>query len=171
MYDRVLVTLDGSSFSEAILPEVSRLVAETPARVHLLTVAEDPKGTAAYMEKEPLAAGIPAPGGIVQTSPAPIVENRVQATERLKGESRAYLEGKAEDLRTSGLSVETSVRFGDAVEQIVGYAGDHYIQLIMMATHGHTGLARLVVGSVTERIIASRVCPVLLVRPDRLNQD
>jgi nucleotide-binding universal stress UspA family protein len=44
------------------------------------------------------------------------------------------------------------------------------MDLIMMATHGHTGLARLAFGSVASRVVASGVCPVLLVRPDKLKQ-
>ena len=62
MYKRVLVTLDGSSHAEAVLPEAVRLLAETKAQVHLLTVAKEPAGTSAHSEQERLTVGVPTRG-------------------------------------------------------------------------------------------------------------
>ena len=171
MFRRVLVTLDGSSFSEAVLPEAVRLLGGTNAEVHLLTVAEEPRATAARPEGEPLTVGVAAPGGVVRVKAAPTVETKAQALGRVTDELRDFLIAQAVPFERVGIRYHTSVRFGDPAEEILQYARKENVDLIMMATHGHTGLARLVFGSVASRVVASGVCPVLLVRPDRLKQD
>jgi universal stress protein A len=60
--------------------------------------------------------------------------------------------------------LEVAVRWGDAVEGIVGYARDVSIDLIVIATHGRTGLKHVLLGSVAERIVREAPCPVLSIR-------
>jgi universal stress protein A len=59
---------------------------------------------------------------------------------------------------------EVAIRWGDAVEGIVGHATDHAIELIVIATHGRTGLSHVLLGSVAERIVREAPCPVLTIR-------
>jgi nucleotide-binding universal stress UspA family protein len=59
--------------------------------------------------------------------------------------------------------VTTALRFGDPAPAIVEYARDHDIDLIVMGTHGRTGVSRALLGSVTERVVRSAPCPVLAV--------
>ena len=61
-------------------------------------------------------------------------------------------------------SVETAVRWGSPVEAIVDYAAEHAIDLIVIATHGRTGLSHVLLGSVAERIVREAPCPVLTIR-------
>jgi nucleotide-binding universal stress UspA family protein len=61
-------------------------------------------------------------------------------------------------------SVELAVRWGDAVAGIVGYATDHKIDLVVIATHGRSGLSHVLLGSVAEQIIRESPCPVLTIR-------
>jgi nucleotide-binding universal stress UspA family protein len=61
-------------------------------------------------------------------------------------------------------NVQTAVRWGGAVEGIVGYATDMNIDLIVIATHGRTGLSHALLGSVAERIVREAPCPVLTIR-------
>ncbi len=61
-------------------------------------------------------------------------------------------------------SVRPAVHWGSAVEGIVSYAKDHAIDLVVIATHGRTGLRHALLGSVAERIIREAPCPVLTVR-------
>lgn len=61
-------------------------------------------------------------------------------------------------------SVENSVRWGDPVEEIVAFAKDEAVDLIVIATHGRTGLSHVLLGSVAERIIREAPCPVLTIR-------
>lgn len=57
------------------------------------------------------------------------------------------------------------VKVGYAVEEIVNYAKDEDIDLIVIGTHGHTGFAHLLMGSVAEKIVRLATCPVLTVHP------
>jgi nucleotide-binding universal stress UspA family protein len=59
---------------------------------------------------------------------------------------------------------ELAVRWGDAVASILGYAGDHQIDLIVVATHGRSGISHVLLGSVAEQIIRDAPCPVLTIR-------
>ena len=61
-------------------------------------------------------------------------------------------------------AVETEVRWGSPVEGIVDYAREHRIDLIVIATHGRTGLGHVLLGSVAERIVREAPCPVLTIR-------
>jgi nucleotide-binding universal stress UspA family protein len=62
----------------------------------------------------------------------------------------------------------TAVRWGSPVEAIVDYASEKKIELIVIATHGRTGLSHALLGSVAERILREAPCPVLTLRtPDR----
>ncbi|MGP0062752.1 MAG: universal stress protein [Isosphaeraceae bacterium] len=61
-------------------------------------------------------------------------------------------------------SVLTDVRWGSPVESIVSYAVDHRVDLIVIATHGRTGLSHVLLGSVAERIVREAPCPVLTIR-------
>ena len=61
-------------------------------------------------------------------------------------------------------AVVTAVRWGSPVETIVAYAIDHHVDLIVIATHGRTGLSHVLLGSVAERIVREAPCPVLTLR-------
>ena len=63
-----------------------------------------------------------------------------------------------------GVPVETAVVLGQAAEDTVAFADTHKIDVIVLGTHGHTGLSRLLMGSVAEHILRHAPCPVLTVR-------
>lgn len=165
MCRRVLVTLDGSRTSRAILPEVERL--EPGTSVTLVTVGGNPKATSEAPHSL-YTGGAPVPGGVVAVPEARTMETRTQAYERAREQLTAYLEACAIPLRAAGLNVQTIVRFGDAVEEILAAARETDAEVIMMATHGHSALAQVIFGSVASRVLGSGVRPVLLVRPENL---
>jgi nucleotide-binding universal stress UspA family protein len=99
------------------------------------------------------------------------VETKAQAIDHVTDELRDYLIAEAHPLERVGIRHHAAVGFGDPAEEIIRYAEKEKVDLIVMATHGHTGLARLVFGSVAGRVVASGICPVMLVRPDGLKQD
>jgi nucleotide-binding universal stress UspA family protein len=99
------------------------------------------------------------------------VETKAQAIDHVTDELRDYLIAEAHPLERVGIRYHAAVGFGDPAEEIIRYAEKEKVDLIVMATHGHTGLARLVFGSVAGRVVASGICPVMLVRPDGLKQD
>ncbi len=167
MLTNILVTLDGSPYSEAVLPVVERLVMGSGAAVTIFAVSEPPSATPeGPMSAEPPA--VPRGSGLyTRVAVLPRYgETRTQAIERRQRELREYLEGKAEPLRARGISVDVTVALGeDAGRLIIEYARDHPFDLIAMATHGHTGLRSLIFGSVTGKVLGSGVRPLLVVRP------
>jgi len=174
MYRGVLVTLDGSPLSEAVLPIVADLVAGTTATVTLLTVGEVPSATVEGPSEsvQPfIFLSLSAPALRLASAAPKYVETKTQAIERKEEELAAYLEQKAEPLRKLGVEVNTIVQFGNPAERIVSYARRPEIDLIAMATHGRTGLRTVIFGSVAGRVLYSGVRPVLLTRPGKLDDE
>jgi nucleotide-binding universal stress UspA family protein len=167
MYSKILVPLDGSKTSEAVIPQIEK-AAGPGSTITLMTVAE--VDSLAVNLGPLVVAGAPAPGGVVNVPGPKMVETRSQAISRVKDEQTQYLERIAGPLRKLGLKVDTRVAFGgDAGEHILKAAKELSVDVIFMATHGHTALGQIVFGSVAEKVMQAGVCPVLMVRPDKLN--
>jgi nucleotide-binding universal stress UspA family protein len=167
MYSRILVTVDGSGASEAILPQVEGF-ADASMSITLFTAVDVPAALANPV-RPLVVAGAAAPGGVVRVPGAKMAETRSQAIERLRDEQEQYLGQLAKPLRKLGLNVQTRVAFGpDAGEEILNAAKDLKVDAIFMATHGHTALGQIVFGSVAEKVVQAGQCPVLLIRPKEL---
>src|SRR5262245_2705723 len=78
--------------------------------------------------------------------------------------SRRFLDYARRQLAKSGVPIEVIVREGPVAEMIVRAADEEKIDVIAMATHGRSGLQRVVYGSVAEQVLRSSAKPVLLVR-------
>ena len=171
---RILVTLDGSKLSEAVLESAERLARVAGAEVHLLIVGRPPRGlnrekreTSDLMVKLPIIGSFPlaAPrsGRGAQTETV-VVETGEQLMSQRARELDEYLVEKARAFE--GLQVKRVARLSDnSSEAIVDYAQEQAVDLIAMATHGRSGLSRLVQGSVASQVVQSGEAPVLLVRP------
>jgi nucleotide-binding universal stress UspA family protein len=142
MFKKILVPVDGSSFSEAVLPHIRALATKYHAAVHLVRVqTPDPY--------EP-------PWGVVLTAiPEPL---RVQPTDQL--------ERVADQLKIEGIATTTEVVDGHAAEGILDCAKRQSVDLIAMTTHGRSGLSRWWLGSVATKIMHAAPVPVLLIRPE-----
>jgi nucleotide-binding universal stress UspA family protein len=170
---KMLVTLDGSERSEAILPYAEVVARGLNAEVHLMTVVHPPRREgrgrrmvvdAQYPTAFAGTLGISTPAvvhGRVQEVP---VETREQAIARLEHEADEYL--LAIEKRFQGLKVVRHVRMAeDPVDPILEYARRIQADMLALSTHGRTGLAAVVQGSVAAELIRSRVAPVLVYRP------
>lgn len=80
-------------------------------------------------------------------------------------ESQDYLTRIAEELRSDGLQVTTVTLTGNVPQAILREGREQAADLIIMATHGRSGLERAIMGSVTERVVAEATVPVMLLRP------
>jgi nucleotide-binding universal stress UspA family protein len=139
---RILVPLDGSETSEAVLPVVARLAGPFDVTIDLLHAIE------------PL-------------TPPVLAEVGGQADEILRrryAEAEAHLRRLADALEARGLRVRRAVRGGPAAETIQRYGEDEKIGLIAMTTHGRSGLGRLLLGSVAEQVLRTATVPVLLLK-------
>src|SRR5688572_5721091 len=85
-----------------------------------------------------------------------------------KGRSyvEAYLAVQANTVRRLGLEVETTVRVGQPDEEVLAVAETQKADLIIIATHGRTGIARFRLGSVADKIIRGTRCPALVIGPN-----
>jgi nucleotide-binding universal stress UspA family protein len=83
----------------------------------------------------------------------------------LEEEAREYLDGQVAALAAEGVAVEGRVASGEPAPVIVDMARELEVDLVVMATHGHREVRRLLMGSVTEDVVRSGATPVLLVRP------
>ena len=165
---KILILLDGSEFAEAVLEPVAELANRAMAEVHFMQVLKPSEAHATW--GNPLAVGpdwMVAPyltgisAGTVGERVA--VETQVQAEERAYQETEEYLDGIAGRFFPRGVTKE--VAFGeDPVEVIAEYARHHGMDLIALATHGRTGLPRLLMGSVAEKVVRTAPCPVLTIR-------
>jgi nucleotide-binding universal stress UspA family protein len=88
--------------------------------------------------------------------------------EEIAASSRAWAQKQLDKLvakaRASGVRAKGSVLEGSAHDQVVRFARSKHADLIVMGTHGRSGLAKLFLGSVAGRVVAAAPCPVLTVR-------
>lgn len=84
-----------------------------------------------------------------------------------EGGMKAQLEASERQLQNEvgSVAARCQVVVGFPIEEIVKYANDREIDLIVAGTHGHTGLAHLLMGSVAEKLVRLSTCPVLTVHP------
>lgn len=152
-YQKILVTLDGSVLSELALTQIPHLV--TPETViHLLSVIDtDETARMMAMSEAMVASAALFPEQL--TSP----DFSQEVIER-----KTYLSRIAAQLEQAGYRVSWEVVEGGVVGIIVNRAL-HVCDLILMATHGRTGVNRLVFGSVAEKVLHRMPCPVMLVGP------
>ncbi|MBI2831229.1 MAG: universal stress protein [Chloroflexi bacterium] len=77
---------------------------------------------------------------------------------------RAYLWDRAKEMSVPGASVKTEVVFGNAAEEIIKFAEKNKADLIIISSHGYSGIKRWVMGSVAHKVLSSTVAPVLLLK-------
>ena len=75
------------------------------------------------------------------------------------------LDARAKDAAAEGVTVGTRLETGSAPETIARVAGEERADLVVVGTHGRSGLDRIILGSVAERVVRIAPCPVLVVRP------
>jgi nucleotide-binding universal stress UspA family protein len=141
MYDHILVPTDGSTGTDRAVEHALDLAEAYDADLHVLYVVN----TSAY-------------------STLPADANWESIIDALEEEGKTATGEVAERAEASGIDVTVEVDDGVPHKRILGYADEHGIDLIVMGTHGKTGLDRLLLGSVTEKVVRSSEVPVLTVR-------
>jgi nucleotide-binding universal stress UspA family protein len=144
---RILVALDGSPRSEMVLHGVSQLAGDPQAEVLLLRVLVDIPTYSIYPRNSPIAHAV------------------LRESEHELAIASKYLEGVEQGLRSTAASVRFRVVRGDPPTAITQVAVEEGMGLIAMATHGWSGLSRLVLGSVTMATLQRARLPILLVSP------
>ena len=151
---RLIVPLDGSELAELVLPHVAHLASGLGLPVTLLQITPPEEEYYRYAAMGPGLAPAPMPS-------APSIAELVQEAAR---EGSAYLDEVKSRLIGEGVqSVDTEVTLGTPADVIVDRVSDNG-GLVAMTTHGRSGVGRMMLGSVAERVIRQSGCPVLVVR-------
>jgi len=150
MYKKILVPLDGSETSEAVLPHVIALAHCAGAQIVLLRVITQPMYETVF-------------GDTVLNSAKPSPE-----TAGARAHAEGYLQRVAFDYFEPRDNVVSEVCAGPVAETILDYAAAINADLIAMSTHGRGGLTRMVIGSVADQVVRRAQLPVLLARPEDL---
>lgn len=79
-------------------------------------------------------------------------------------QGEAHLTDLVQRLAKDGVEATSFLRLGNAVDEILTFANENAVDLIVMGTHGRSGIEHLLVGSVTERVVRASKCPVLTIR-------
>ena len=142
MYKKILVPLDGSELAKKALDEAEKLANCFGAEIVLFEVVP-------FM---------PIYGSPELVTPLIVDEKQKEAAEK-------YLVNLAEDLKKKGFTATAVVRTGQQVAvEIIDFAKESGANLIVMCTHGRSGISRWVLGSVALKVLTRAETPVLLIR-------
>ena len=159
MFTRVLVPLDGSTNAAQAWP-YGRLIAKAAgAELEILWIVESLVDRARHM-----TAATESDIDEVSSSGMLTFDNLTKAQERATNAAQAHLDEVADEAATEGTPVTTIVREGRPADVIIEAAGDQEGTLIVMGTHGRSGIARWVYGSVADRVIHHAATSTLVVR-------
>jgi nucleotide-binding universal stress UspA family protein len=143
--EHVLIPLDGSALAEEILEPALELGTPMGARYTLIQAINPP-----VLGYAPAAYAV----GLDE-----------QVLAQWRAEAQAYLDEVAARLRSQGHRVDRQIMIGPPAVAILDYARAHAVDLIALATHGRGGVARMLLGSVADKIVRGAGMPVLLRRP------
>ena len=136
MYEKILVTLDGTSSDRAIVEHVKQLARLAHSRLVLLHVAD---------------------GWAARTYGADAVSPEI-------AEDTAYLEKVREEFLSAGIPADSELAYGDPAKEIIKWVRQKGCDLVAMSTHGHRFLADLFRGVTATRVQHSINVPVLLLK-------
>ena len=142
MYRKILVPLDGSKVAEGVLPHARDLAYSQGAELILLTVGANP--ALEFVFSDP---------GLGQSA---VLEQEER--------SKNYIGEIERQLKSAGFKTSTVLRVGSVAEVILSVAEELGVDCIAMSTHGRTGPARWLLGSIAERVVHNSKIPVLLIR-------
>jgi nucleotide-binding universal stress UspA family protein len=146
MYQHIMVPLDGSELAECVFPHLE--VVARGCNVEKVTLVR-------VVEPLHLRGG-------VETHIPPEERQRLDAA-AIKV-AKSYLDQIVERLKQGGLDVESGVLYGRVVDELADYADKNEVDLIIISTHGHSGISRWVWGNTADRILRAVCAPVFMVR-------
>ena len=153
MYKKIMVPLDGSELAECVLPQVETFIAGCQVSTLVFVRVIEP-------------AGLTYKGAYVTSKDD--LEKIEMYTKRIeegrKRNADEYLKGVVSRLKPGGVKYQTEVLSGKVAESLVDYAEANGVDMIIIATHGRSGVSRWVRGSIADRVLRASRVPVLMVR-------
>jgi nucleotide-binding universal stress UspA family protein len=138
-----LVPLDYSPYSDQALAYAIGLATRLSARLTLLHVIHEPMGV----------------GDMPSALPYPALY-----LEEIEAEAQRGMQTRLQQVHDAGVQGDTMIMHGVPFQRIIDTAQDQQVDLIIMGTHGRTGLHHVLVGSVAEKVVRLAPCPVLVTR-------
>ncbi|SRR6266498_1520804 len=136
MYDRILLTLDGTPTDRAIIEHVKQLAKLAHSRLVLMHVAD---------------------GWAARTYGKDAISREIS-------EDRAYLEKIRQEFISAGIQTEAELAYGEPANEIIKWVKEKGCDLVAMSTHGHKFLADVFLGTTANRVQHNISAPVLLLR-------
>jgi nucleotide-binding universal stress UspA family protein len=146
MYQKIMVPLDGSELAECVLPHVEAFITQCQIRTIVFVRV--------------LEAITPAIAGEYAIN----VEELEHREASRKAAAEEYLTQVVGRISPGGTTLEKEVLVGRVADKLAEFAETNAVDLILMATHGRSGVSRWVRGSVADRILRAASAPVLMVR-------
>ena len=152
MYKKILVPLDGSELAECALEHVKAIA--TGCNVPEVILLRVVQPTSSFSLGE-LAAS--------NAKLATDVEGQIEKEHA--NQAKSYIETMVRKLTKERVSAKSQIISGNAAEQILNFSEKNQVDLIIMSTHGRSGISRWAMGSVADRIIHYSTIPVLIIAP------
>ena len=146
MFENILVCLDGSELAEQILPYANEQAKKFESKVILIQAISSPSSV--------ISGTGPVTG--------PALQDQIKAED---DKATKYLSLIASKLQSEDIAVEYATVRGAAGHAIVEYAHENEVGLIAIATHGHSGIRRAILGSVADYVIRESHLPMLVIKP------
>jgi nucleotide-binding universal stress UspA family protein len=146
MYKKILVPLDGSDLAEGSLEHVKAIATGCHVPEVVLFAVVEP---------------IPQPGDMGLMGGYWGIQAEQEALDWFK----EYLMKLSDKLSSAGIQVKTAIARGRAADEILDYVKKNGVDLIIMTTHGRSGVARWVMGSVADKVVRYAAVPVLIISP------
>lgn len=157
-FKRILCPVDLSSFSLEAVKLGVKVAESSAAGLYLLHVIDNPFDEI-YLT--PITEADPASLALYSSEPT----KRAKILKAMVDHSEVLLKQFCHEWVGHLPKVRYLIASGDPFEKIVDAAEDHIIDLIVIATHGRTGIRRLIIGNVAEKVVRHALCPVLTVKP------
>jgi len=146
MYKKILVPLDGSALAERAINHAAEIARGSGAELILLEVVQVP----------------------LSKTPEVGAKEEIKSIQEISAQSKTYLNMLASRVGKEGIKVRIVVMEGAADGAILGFAHDEDVDIIVMSTHGRTGLSKALMGSVAEKVMLTTKRPVMLVKPEKV---
>jgi len=148
MYKKIMVPLDGSKLAECVFPHLETIVKGCEATEVIIVQAVEP---------------LSVPYGIEVWQFTSVKQVEAFETHQKTGAEK-YLKKVIARLKKTGVNAKADIIYGKAGEALSDYATKNKVDLVIIATHGRSGISRWVWGSVADRLVRSVSVPVLMVR-------
>ena len=146
MYKKIMVPLDGSELAECVLPHVEAFIEGCNVK-HFVFVRVVEPAAAFYSGDYPMSPDV--------------LKEKEKAAQKIAGD---YLDQVVNRLKHKNVELKSEVLVGNVAESLADYSAHNEFDLILIATHGRSGVKRWVRGSIADKVLRSSKLPVLMVR-------